>query len=329
MTDPNRPRPAAAYLRVSTEDQRERATIETQRVEIEKHVAAQSVPLVDLYPDDGWSGRKLTLSQRPAGRHLLAEAAQGRFDTVIVYRVDRLGRGRKLLASLDELETAGVRYIISVTEARYDLRNPNDEFHLTMLSGVSGYEASSFLRRSKDATNRLAREGVWLGGIVPYGYHVEGEDKNARLVVSDEPLPGCGLSEADVIRLIYRRCVEDNWACQKIADELNRLGVPPHYVRDGRATLHGKRAQTVQGIWRAGRIRNMIVNETYKGVHFYGKRSQDEEREVSSSAPCPRLWTSRRGSALRSCCALACSLAGATPNMSIYCAGSSSADCAG
>lgn len=85
MTDPNRPRPAAAYLRVSTEDQRERATIETQRVEIEKHVAAQSVPLVDLYPDDGWSGRKLTLSQRPAGRHLLAEAAQGRFDTVIVY----------------------------------------------------------------------------------------------------------------------------------------------------------------------------------------------------------------------------------------------------
>jgi len=152
------------------------------------------------------------------------------------------------------------------------------------LPEFSGEYRSHITNWYKDATNRLAREGVWLGGIVPYGYHVEGEDKNARLVVSDEVMPGCGLSEVEVIRLIYRRCVEDNWACQKIADELNRLGVPPHYVRDGRTTLHGKRAQTVQGIWRAGRIRNMIVNETYKGVHFYGKRSQDEEREVIERA---------------------------------------------
>ncbi len=67
------------------------------------------------------------LGKRPDGARLLADAAAGGVQTVIVYRVDLLGRGRKLLATLDELESAGVRYIISVTEARYDLCDPNDE----------------------------------------------------------------------------------------------------------------------------------------------------------------------------------------------------------
>ncbi len=270
----------AVYMRVSSDEQRERATIETQRVEIERYAVAQDITLGGWYADDGWSGRKLTLSQRPDGARLLADVAARGANTVIVYRVDRLARGRKLLASLDELEAAGVRYIISVTEARYDLRDPNDEFQLTMLSGVSGYEASGFLRRSKDATNRLAREGAWLGGIVPYGYRVEGEKRAARLVVADGTLSGCGLSEPDVVRLMYRRTIEDGWSCQRIADELNALGVPPAYQRDGRTILRGKRVAQTQGIWRAGRIRNMLVNETYKGLHRYGKRTADPEREV-------------------------------------------------
>jgi site-specific DNA recombinase len=276
--------PVVAYMRVSTDEQRERATIETQRVEIDRHAAEHSITLAAWYADDGWSGRRLTLGKRPDGARLLADAGTGAARTVLVYRVDRLGRGRKLLATIDELETAGVRYIISVTEARYDLKDPNDEFHLTMLSGVSGYEASSFLRRSKDATNRLAREGAWLGGIVPYGYRVEGEGRTARLVISEEPLLSCTLTEADVIRLIYRRTVKDDWPCQRIADELNTLRVPPAYVRDGRTALRGKRAEHTQGIWRASRVRNMIVSSTYMGVHRYGKRSPDEEREVIERA---------------------------------------------
>lgn len=273
------------YLRVSSDEQRERATIETQRVEIQKYAAAHDITLSAWYADDGWSGRKLSMSKRPDGARPLADATAGGFQTVIVYRVDRLGRGRKLLASLDELESAGVRYIISITDARqYDIREPNDEFYLTMLSGVSGHEANMFLRHSKDATNRLALEGAWLGGIVPYGYHVEGEGRTARLFVSETLLPRCSLSEAGVIRLIYRRTVEDNWPCLRIADELNALAVPPAYVRDGREVLRGKRVVRTQGIWRPGRIRNMLVNTTYMGVHRYGKRSTDEERELIERA---------------------------------------------
>jgi len=141
------------------------------------------------------------------------------------------------------------------------------------------------VEHSAEATNRLARDGVWLGGIVPYGYHVEGKDKDARLVISEQHIPGVDLSEADVIRLIYDRTVNENLSCQRVADYLNAIGVPPSYVRDGRELLRVKRKVATQGIWRASRIRNMIVNPTYKGIHRYGVRSKKPREAIEREAP--------------------------------------------
>jgi hypothetical protein len=60
---------------------------------------------------------------------------------------------------------------------------------LTILSGFAGYERESIIQRSVEGTNRLAREGAWLGGITPFGYRVEGKHREARLVIADEPIP--------------------------------------------------------------------------------------------------------------------------------------------
>jgi site-specific DNA recombinase len=54
---------------------------------------------------------------------------------------------------------------------------------------------------------------------------------------------------------------------------LNQLRIPCAYVRDDRLTLRGKRKQRTSGIWRPGRIRGLIINKTYMGVHEFGKRS--------------------------------------------------------
>jgi len=103
-------------------------------------------------------------------------------------------------------------------------------------------------------------------------------------VISEQHIPGLDLSEADVIRLIYERTGNENHSCQRVAEYLNAIGVPPSYTRDGREVLRGKRKAATQGIWRAMRIRNMIVNTTYKGIHRYGVRSTKPrdaiEREV-------------------------------------------------
>jgi site-specific DNA recombinase len=268
----------AMYLRVSTHEQRKKQTIETQRAFAERFASSNGLCGCGWYLDNGVSGT-IPLAERPEGARLLDDARAGKIDTVFVYKLDRLGReARLILNCVNELESLGVT-VRSMTEP-IDTGSPSGKFLLTVLSGAAGLERDTIIQRSVEGSNRLAREGTWLGGIVPYGYRVEGKDRDSRLAVSDQPIPGFKLSEADVVRLIYCMTVEERRSCAYIADYLNALGVPPVYTRDGRPLLRGKRRGATHGIWRAGRIRGVLVNPTYKGLHQYGKRSKIRRREV-------------------------------------------------
>ena len=93
-----------------------------------------------------------------------------------------------------------------------------------------------------------------------------------------------GLSAADVVRRIYDHLAVDGWSCVRIATEFNSLGVPTSYRRDGR----GVRGKRTQGLWRSGRIRNLVVNPVYRGVLQYGRRStKPNGREVISAHVSP------------------------------------------
>src|SRR5579883_96881 len=179
---------AALYLRVSTEEQREKQSIATQRTFAESYCAANNISVYAWYEDDGVSGM-IPLDLRLAGSRLLADARAGKFDTILVYRLDRFGREpRLILNAVNDLESLGIQ-VKSMTEP-FDTGNPAGRFLLTILSAVAGLERDTIIQRSMEGTNRLAREGAWLGGIVPYGYHVVGKDRNARLVVSEQAIPG-------------------------------------------------------------------------------------------------------------------------------------------
>lgn len=82
-----------------------------------------------------------------------------------------------------------------------------------------------------------------------------------------------------MIRLIYHLTVDQHYSTVRIAEYLNALGVPPSYTKDGRQLKKGKRKTNTAGIWRPSRIRNIIVNTTYKGIHHYGRRT-DKKREI-------------------------------------------------
>jgi site-specific DNA recombinase len=185
---------AAIYLRVSTEEQRERQSIATQRDFAERYCDLYEIAIADFYADDGVSGT-VPLDQRPQGARLLEDAKAKAFDTVLIYKLDRLGRDpRLILNAVNELETLGAE-VKSMTEP-FDTASPSGRFMLTILSGAAGYERDTIIQRSVEGTTRLAHEGVWLGGVVPYGYRVEGNRKEARLVISGKPIPGTRLTEA-------------------------------------------------------------------------------------------------------------------------------------
>ncbi|MBP2657254.1 MAG: Resolvase protein [Firmicutes bacterium] len=268
-------RTIAIYVRVSTDDQQDRGTIESQIEFATKYCDLHKLNVTYWFKDDGVSGT-LPLEQRQEGQELLNKAKNKEFDTLLIYKLDRLGRSaRVVLNAVYELEQCGIT-VKSMTEP-FDTSDASGRFLLTILAGVADLERSNILERTYLGSNRCAKQGQWLGGITPYGYYVT-EDK--YLAVNEAPLPNFSLSEADVVRMIYRMISEQKLSTIKIANHLNALGVPPSYVKDGRQISKGKRKQNTSGIWLPGRVRNMIVNETYKGIHRYGKRSNKPNREI-------------------------------------------------
>jgi site-specific DNA recombinase len=285
-----RPRSAPAsavaiYARVSTDEQRERQTIDTQLAAARTRAERDRLPIYDTYLDDGISGT-IPLAQRPAGARLATDAAAGHFGTVLVYRVDRLGRGDfglETLQAVASLRDLGVR-VVSLTE-HFDADEPSGRFMLAMLSAAGAFERDSIIQRSVDATARLAREGTWLGGIVPYGYRAIGKDREARLEPAEsvEALPG--LSEADVVRSIFDRAARGQ-SCIAIGEYLNTLGVPTAYVRDARVVRErGKREQATAGVWRPGRVLSILRSTTYRGIHQYGKRARTLAEVIERPVP--------------------------------------------
>jgi site-specific DNA recombinase len=99
--------PVALYLRASTEEQRERQSIATQREFADRYSALHQLQVSAVYADDGVSGTVPSHSH-PAGSRILPDARLRRFDQLLVYKLDRLGRETRLtLQAVADLELCG------------------------------------------------------------------------------------------------------------------------------------------------------------------------------------------------------------------------------
>lgn len=86
---------AALYARVSTTDQ----TCENQLLELRRYCQARGGHVRREFVDTGVSGAK---DRRPALDQLAADARRRRFDVVVCWRLDRLGRNLKHLITVLE-----------------------------------------------------------------------------------------------------------------------------------------------------------------------------------------------------------------------------------
>src|SRR3954453_21560012 len=96
---------AAIYLRVSRDDQ----TTANQRLVLERVAGHRGWAIVQSYEDQGISGAK-GRDQRPAFDAMLKDVVRRRFDILMVWSIDRLGRSVLHVANaLAELDAAGRR----------------------------------------------------------------------------------------------------------------------------------------------------------------------------------------------------------------------------
>src|SRR5215217_9723053 len=171
----------ALYLRVSSEEQRDRQTIEIQRDFLEQYRSLYKLEVADIYKDDGVSGT-IALHERPEGRRLLEDAKVGKVQIVLVYRLDRLGRSLLVIVDAhDRLQEAGVA-LRSATEP-IDTSTPPGRLIFQMLASFSEFERETINERTRDGKNRAYRGGA-QPGLIPYGYDID--DSGAFVVVEEE-----------------------------------------------------------------------------------------------------------------------------------------------
>jgi DNA invertase Pin-like site-specific DNA recombinase len=139
----------ALLLRVSSEEQRDRETIEIQREFLQEYCRLYGLEVVQIYADDGVSGT-IPLRERPEGRRLLEDAKEGKFSTLLVYRLDRLGRSLLVIVDAhDRLQAFGVA-LKSATEPIYT-SNPSGRLIFQMLASFAEYERETIRERTRAA----------------------------------------------------------------------------------------------------------------------------------------------------------------------------------
>src|SRR5450432_854790 len=124
----------AIYARVSTSDQH----CENQLKELREYVTRHGWKIAGEYVDQGFSGAK---ASRPALDRLMADAAQRKFDCIVVYKIDRFGRSvLHLNQQLAALSSHGVRFIATSQSLDTDEKNPTSRLLLQILASVSEFE---------------------------------------------------------------------------------------------------------------------------------------------------------------------------------------------
>ncbi len=196
-----------AYMRVSTEAQTEKNGLEQQRAEISAWGALKKV-FVDEWHTEAETGMR---EDRPVIQSLLKRAQSGEVFTLVLDRVDRLGRLAHIVLKLEaDFKVAGCE-VVFVNQVFDD--TPMGEFMLGQMALMAQYNRKEWLKRMKACKSAARRtKGKWSGGQLPFGYRVVG---NGQLAIDDD--------SAALVRLCFS--LRDAGATLvKIADELTRAG---------------------------------------------------------------------------------------------------------
>src|SRR4029453_17170099 len=146
---------AAVYAQVSTTDQ----TCENQLLELRKYCEARGWPIQREYIDQGISGAK---DRRPALDQLVADAKRRRFDCIVCWRLDRLGRNPKhLITLLEEFQALGLAFV-SLAEG-IDATTPAGKLQMHILGAIAEFERARIQERVRAGLARAKAQGVRLG----------------------------------------------------------------------------------------------------------------------------------------------------------------------
>jgi site-specific DNA recombinase len=240
------PNGSAYYARTSTDEQKEKQTIQSQVSALEAEVQKNGEVLAARYTDDGFSGAIL---DRPALDKLRADAKEKVFTKLYIYSPDRLARDLMLqLMIVKELK----KYEIEVVFLSQKFGNsPADLLLFQMLGAISEFERAQILERTRRGKLHKARSGILIGSIPKFGYdYIPKTDTTlGRYEINPE--------HAKIVKKVFRLFNSPRVkGVRTLAKELYSAGV---------------KSPSGNPTWAKSTLAKLVADSTYIGVTYFNK----------------------------------------------------------
>lgn len=227
----------AAYCRVSTDREDQANSLRSQQKYFTRYIQVrQGWTLTEVYADEGISGT--STRRREAFNRMIAQAEAGGLDLILTKEVSRFARNTvDTLEYTRKLKSLGVGVIF--INDNIDTRENDGELRLTIMASIAQEESRKTSQRVKWGQLRRMEAGVVFGNNSTYGFDTRG----GQLFVKPE--------EAQVVRLIYHKFLDEGKGTHVIARELYEAGIAP--------------PKTATGKWSSVMILRILRNEKHVG----------------------------------------------------------------
>ena len=249
------------YTRVSTEMQVEGYSLDAQRVEILKEVRRHDMIVAGEYTDEGRSGKSIV--GRDGFQQMLDDIIARKDDVsfVLVYKLSRFGRNvADILSTLKTMRFYGV-HLICVAD-NIDSSLESGRLIISVLGAVAEIERENILAQTMAGRKEKARQGLFNGGVTPYGYRLDKD--TGKLVIVEE--------EAKIVRIIFDKYNSTNMGFAGIAKWLKEQG----YEK-------GVRTKNGYEFFNERNVKHIIDNPVYTGALIYGRtatKAKDNDPEA-------------------------------------------------
>ena len=216
--------------RVSTKQQMamDKNDIPMQRIACHEFASKQVGWMITKeFVESGVSGYKVSASKRDAIQDLRDAALNREFDILLVFMFDRLGR--------IEYETPFIlQWFVehgietwSVNEGQQRFENHVDKLTNFIRFWQASGESEKTSIRVKTRMKQMTSEGLYTGGVVPYGYRLVAKGRKNKkgqemrdLVINE--------AEAEIVKMVFKMTIEQGYGSHRMAEYLNRLGYLTH-----------------------------------------------------------------------------------------------------
>lgn len=244
----------ALYVRVSTTSQLEEGySIEEQKAKLESYCDIKDWHIYKVYTDGGFSG---STTERPALEQLIKDAQSKLFDTVLVYKLDRLSRSQKdTLYLIEDIFLKNNIEFVSLLE-NFDTSTPFGRAVIGLLSVFAQLEREQIKERMQLGKLGRAKSGKsMMWAKTSYGYNYDKE--TGSMTVNEY--------EALAVKEIFTSYLA-GMSITKLRDKIN--GEYPK-----------------QPAWSYRTIRGILANPVYCGLNQYkGQAFQGTHKPIISLA---------------------------------------------